>query len=162
MSTKEFPAPRPPAFDPAAVAARTGSGYPSPFREDVVGRVKRALGDAAGLKAFGVNLVRLEPGAWSSQRHWHTLEDELIYVLEGELVLVTDAGEQVLGPGMAAGFPAGKPDGHHLINRSDRPGLYLEVGSRADDDACFYPDIDMEWRRTPDGFAYVHRNGKPY
>jgi uncharacterized cupin superfamily protein len=122
--------PRPPALDPATVAERTGSDYPEPFREAVAGRVKRVLGEPLGLTQFGVNLVTLPPGCWSSQRHWHSHEDEFVFVVAGELTLVTDAGEQVLGPGMAAGFPAGREDGHHLINRSDRPAVYLEVGSR--------------------------------
>ena len=114
-----------PWLDPASVKPRLGSIYPSPFGEKLAGREKRALGDPLGLSQFGVNLVTLAHGSWSSQRHWHTNEDEFIYVLEGEVTLVTDGGETLLGPGMAAGFPAGKPDGHHLINRSGRPARYL-------------------------------------
>ena len=162
MSSSDSRALQPPAFDPAAVPSKTGTGYPEPFREQVLRRSKKLLADAAGLKAFGVNLVRLEPGGWSSQRHWHTHEDELVYVLEGEVVLVTNAGEQILGPGMAAGFPAGKQDGHHFVNRTERAAVYLEIGNRVEADECFYPDIDMEWRMTPAGPAYVHRNGDPY
>ena len=115
-------------LDPVSVTPRVGSTYPAPFGAPLAGREKRALGDALKLTQFGVNLVTLAPGTWSSQRHWHANEDEFIYVLDGEVTLVTDAGEKVLGPGMAAGFPAGKPDGHHLVNRSERPALYLEVG----------------------------------
>ena len=114
--------------DPVSVTPRVGSTYPAPFGAPLAGREKRALGDTLKLTQFGVNLVTLAPGSWSSQRHWHANEDEFIYVLDGEVTLVTDAGEKVLGPGMAAGFPAGKPDGHHLVNRSERPALYLEVG----------------------------------
>jgi uncharacterized cupin superfamily protein len=154
---------RSPAVDPRTVQARRGSSYPAPFRAAVESRAKRPLGDAAGLTQFGVNLVELPPGCWSSQRHWHTHEDEFVYVVEGELVLVTDAGEQVLRPGMAAGFPAGKPDGHHLINRSDRPAVYLEVGSRRDEvDECDYPDIDMAVRQQNGRQMFVRKNGEPY
>jgi uncharacterized cupin superfamily protein len=152
-----------PALDPKTAPRREGSGYPEPFREAVAARSWRTLGDALGLTQFGLNLVTLPPGCWSSQRHWHTHEDELVYMLEGELVLVTDAGEQTLGPGMAAGFPAGKPDGHHLVNRSDRPGVFLVVGTRATGrDETFYPDIDLEWRVRGDREGYVHRSGEPY
>ena len=129
----------------------------------MLGPREAILGDALGLRHFGVNLVRLPPGLWSSQRHWHTHEDEFVYVVEGEVVLVTDAGERVLRAGMVAGFPAGRPDGHHFINRSNRDALFLEVGNRAREDAVFYSDIDMEWRPTPDGEGvYVHRDGTPY
>jgi uncharacterized cupin superfamily protein len=111
-----------------------------------------------------VNLVRLPPGCASSQRHWHTRQDEFVYVLEGELTLVTDAGEQRLTAGMAAGFPAGRPDGHHLVNRSGRDALFLEIGDRSPGDEGEYPDIDMIWR-TVDGdqrYVYLHRDGTPY
>src|SRR5512142_1965965 len=105
-----------PALDPASGPGRRGSGYPEPFRSRMGDRVKRALGDACGLTKFGVNLVTLGPGGQSALRHWHTLEDEFVYVLEGEVVLVTDAGEQRLTAGMCAGYPAGKRDGHHFLN----------------------------------------------
>jgi uncharacterized cupin superfamily protein len=151
------------AIDPATLPARRGSSYPEPFRKEAEGRVKRALGDPSGLTQFGVNLVELPPGCWSSQRHWHSHEDELVYVLQGELTLVTDAGEQPMRPGMAAGFPAGSQDGHHLINRSDRPALYLEVGTRREDvDEVDYPDIDMAVRQGPDGQRFVKKSGEPY
>jgi uncharacterized cupin superfamily protein len=154
---------RPPALDPQSVPARRGSSYPEPFRAQVEGRTKRALGDAVGLSQFGVNLVELQPGCWSAQRHWHTHEDEFVYVLEGELTLVTDAGEQVLRAGMAAGFPAGTPDGHHLINRTDRPAVYLEVGTRHEDvDEVDYPDIDMAVRQHGGRRMFVRKSGEPY
>lgn len=152
----------PPALDPEQVPGRTGSDYPQPFRNAVAARAKRALGEPLGLVHFGVNLVRLPAGCWSSQRHWHTAEDEFVYVLEGELVLVTDAGEQTLGAGMAAGFPAGQADGHHLINRSGRDALYLEVGSRPEVDEVVYSDIDMKLRKTAEGERFVHKDGEPY
>ena len=151
-----------PWLDPASVKPRLGSIYPSPFGEKVAGREKRALGDPLGLSQFGVNLVTLAPGSWSSQRHWHTNEDEFIYVLEGEVTLVTDGGETLLGPGMAAGFPAGKPDGHHLINRSGRPARYLEVSTRADTEVAQYSDIDMVARKEGGRFVFMHKNGEPY
>jgi uncharacterized cupin superfamily protein len=154
---------RSPALDPQTVPARQGSSYPAPFRAEVESRQKRPLGDALGLSQFGVNLVLLPPGCWSSQRHWHTDEDEFVYVLEGELTLVTDAGEQLLRPGTAAGFPAGKADGHHLINRTGRPAIYLEVGSRRDDvDQVDYPDIDMAVRLVDGRQMFVRKSGEPY
>src|SRR5690606_38283862 len=117
---------RAPALDPATVPARTGTIYPDGFKSVVEGRFKQALGNALGLKNFGVNLTRLKPGAASAHRHWHTRQDEFVYILEGEGTLVTDEGEQILGPGMAAGFPAGVENGHHLVNRSAADVVYLE------------------------------------
>ena len=149
-------------LDPARVAARTGSIYPAPFGEPLAGREKRALGDPLGLTQFGVNLVTLAPGSWSSQRHWHAEEDEFIYVLEGEVTLVTDAGAMVLGQGMAAGFPAGRPDGHHLVNRIDRRALYLEVGTRAETEVAQYSDIDMVVRKIDGRFEFTRKTGEPY
>lgn len=154
--------PKSPALDPLSVPARKGSVYRHPYREQLAGREKRALGDALGLKNFGVNLVALGPGDWSSPRHWHSHEDEFIYVLEGELTLVTDAGDQRLTAGMAAGFPAGIKDGHHLVNRSDAPAHYLEIGNRALDDVAQYPDIDLVGRNSPDGRQFTNRKGEPY
>lgn len=140
----------------------TGSTYPEPFAAECRARRKRALGDAAGLTNFGVNLVRLAPGVWSSQRHWHSAQDEFLYVLEGEVVLVTDAGEQTLTPGMAAGFPAGAGDGHHLVNRSAADAVYLEVGDRAKGDDVDYPDIDMLARWFDGVRKFVRKDGTPY
>jgi uncharacterized cupin superfamily protein len=157
------PSLKPPALDPATVAPRTTSGYPTDaMRKQTAGRAKRALGDALGLTTFGVNLTRLEPGAASALRHWHKRQDEFVYVLEGELTLVTDAGEQVLGPGTCAGFPGGVPDGHHLVNRTSGPALYLEVGDRLPGDGAEYPDVDLRVRATPSGWKYVHKDGRPY
>jgi uncharacterized cupin superfamily protein len=150
------------SLDPESVTPRLGSMYPAPFSEPLAGREKRALGDPLQLTQFGVNLVTLAPGSWSSQRHWHANEDEFIYVLEGEVTLVTDAGEETLGPGMAAGFPAGKADGHHLINRSDRAVLYLEVGTRAETEEAQYSDIDMVVRKEGGRFVFMRKNGEPY
>ena len=143
------------------VPGARGSGYPSPFDEPCLERFRRRLGDAAGLTQFGVNLLVLPAGAWSSQRHWHTIEDEFVYVLEGEVTLVTDVGEELLKAGDCAGFPAGVRDGHHLQNRSTRAATVLEIGTRrmADDEA-FYPDIDLH--ALKDDAGYAHRDGRPY
>lgn len=159
MSTDKI---RLPALDPATVAERKGSPYPAEFAQAVAARAKKPLGDAVGLTQFGVNLVTLPPGAWSSQRHWHTREDEFVYVLAGEVTLVTDAGEQVLGSGMAAGFPAGSPNGHCLINRTDRPVLYLEVGTRDSADEARYPDIDMQRGLDGDKRVFTRKDGSPF
>jgi len=138
-----------------------GTDYPPPFDVPCRERFRRRLGDAAGLTQFGVNLLVLPSGAWSSQRHWHTLEDEFVYVLAGEVVLVTDAGEELLKAGDCAGFPAGMPDGHHLQNRSAQAATVLDIGTRrlADDEA-FYPDIDLHALSGDAGYA--HRDGRPY
>jgi uncharacterized cupin superfamily protein len=145
----------------AALPVNVGSGYPAPFDQVCARRVRQHLGDAAGLTDFGVNLLRLPPGAWSSQRHWHSAEDEFIYVLEGEVVLVTDAGEEILRPGDCAGFKAGVHDGHHLQNRSSRDAVVLEVGSRKDaEDEGDYPDIDMRFLKG--GAGYAHKDGTLY
>jgi len=148
-------------IDVAKLKKRTGSGYPSPYDAPMAGRIRQRLGDAAGLTQFGVNLLVLEPGAWSSQRHWHANEDEFVFVLSGDVVLVTDAGEEVLSPGDCAGFPKGKRDGHHLINRSrSKAAICLEVGTRSAVDFCDYPDLDMVID-TKVG-KYTHRDGTPY
>ena len=131
-------------IDIQAAPTRFGTGYPPPYDAPCQDRRRWKLGDAAGLTQFGVNLMRLPPGQWSSQRHWHTDEDEFTYVLEGEAVLVTDAGEQVMRAGDCAGFPAGQANGHQFQNRSDREVVLLEVGSRRPGtDLCYYPDVDM-------------------
>ncbi|WP_434427742.1 cupin domain-containing protein [Nannocystis pusilla] len=135
-----------------------GSGYPAPFDAPCLDRKRVRLGAAAGLSQFGVNLLHLQPGTWSSQRHWHSREDEFIYVLAGEVVLVTNAGETVLRAGDCAGFPHGVADGHHLQNRGTEVAVVLEVGTDDKQDVAEYPDVDL--RATPDG--YVHRDGTPY
>lgn len=138
-----------------------GSRYPAPYDEPCQARFRRRLGDAVGITHFGVNLTCLPPGTWSSQRHWHTDEDEFLYVVEGELVLVTDTGEDILRVGDCAGFKAGVPDAHHLQNRSSRNALYLEVGSRRPQhDAVAYPDIDLI--ALADRAGYAHTNGELY
>lgn len=142
--------------------ARFGSGYPDPFDKPCVEREKKPLGDAFGLSDYGVNLVTLTPGTWSSQRHWHSAEDEFIYVLEGNPTLVTDEGETALEPGMCAGFVAGNANGHHLVNGTEGIVVYLEVGSRCDDDDVDYSDIDMQVKRRGYGGVFTHKDGSPY
>ncbi len=154
--------PRAPALDPAEVAVREGSSYPEAFKEPCRTRTKRVLGDALGLSNFGVNLVTLPPGAWSAQRHWHSHEDEFVYVVAGELTLITDGGEQVLGAGQAAGFPAGKADGHHLVNKGRAPATYLEVGDRPSEDTVTYPDVDLHLESTPESRVFFNKKGEPY
>lgn len=153
-----------PALDPATVAVRSDCGYPEPFRARVVPRVKRALGDALGLTKIGVNLTTLLPGKESSMRHWHSHEDEMVFVLEGEIILCTDAGEQRLTSGMCAGFAAGRPDGHQFCNRSDSPAVYLEISNRdLQDDAVTYPDVDLMHRMNgPHALRFTHKDGSPY
>jgi uncharacterized cupin superfamily protein len=151
-----------PALDPAQVEARIGSAYPEPFKSRVSARRKQRLGDALGLKNFGVNLATIPPGAVSALRHWHSREDEFIYIVSGELILVTHDGEQTLTPGMCAGFPAGKADGHCLVNRSQRDAVYLEVGDRHPEDAVTYPDDDIAGQATPQGRRFTHKDGAPY
>lgn len=146
-------------IDPSTAEKRVGSLYPAPFDVPCRDRERVRLGRAAGLTQFGVNRLRLAPGAWSSQRHWHSHEDELIFVVEGEVVLVTDDGEERLVAGDCAGFRAGNADGHHLQNRSAKDAIVLEVGTSNESvDVTTYPDIDL--RAQPDGF--VHRDGTPY
>jgi uncharacterized cupin superfamily protein len=139
-----------------------GTLYPSPFDQPCRARERRKIGDAAGLKQFGVNVLRLPPGAWSSQRHWHTGSDEFVYVLAGEVVLVTDAGEEILRTGDAAGFKAEDKNGHHLQNRSAEDALILEMGTRVADDTAFYSDIDMVCPAGGRLAMYTRRNGEPY
>ena len=151
-----------PALDPATVPEHRGSGYPEPFRTRMGDRVKRKLGDACGLTRFGVNLVTLGPGGQSALRHWHTLEDEFVCILDGEVVLVTNAGEQVLTRGMCAGYPAGQRDAHHFVNRSAAPATYLEIGNRTDGDNAFYPDDDLMWGEDENGAFGAHKDGRRY
>jgi uncharacterized cupin superfamily protein len=137
--------------DPLSLKPKLGSGYPEPWASLSAGRAKRALGTAAGIARFGVNLTTLEPGVWSSQRHWHSQEDEFVLVLDGEVTLVTDEGETLLTPGMAAGFKGGVENGHCLINKSDKPATVLEIGDRLPKDIVHYSDVDMRTADDADG-----------
>ena len=155
-----------PKIDVPSLPIVTGSGYPKPFGAPCRARENTRLGLAAGRTQFGGTRTRLPPGAWSSPRHWHELEDEFIYVIEGEVVLIEDDGEQILRPGDAAGFRAGVRVGHHLVNRSGEDAVLLTVGSRNDADLGEYPDIDMKFSAgrysTPAGGGFTRKDGTPY
>jgi uncharacterized cupin superfamily protein len=147
-----------PKIDIAAAFERKGSSYPPPHDAPCAERVRKRLGDVAGLSDFGVNLLTLPPGVWSSQRHWHTAEDEFVFVVSGEVVLVTDEGETILRAGDCAGFPKGIANGHKLVNRSSTNAVCLEVGTRTAEDVCTYSDIDLVL--GPSGLK--HKDGRPY
>jgi uncharacterized cupin superfamily protein len=149
-----------PKIDIDKAPTRFGTAYPPPFDAPCRDRRRWKLGDVAGLTQFGVNLMRLAPGVWSSQRHWHTAEDEFVWIVSGEVVLVTDEGEEVLRAGDCAGFKAGVANGHQIQNRSDAEAVLLEIGTRAPAvDRSDYPDLDMIV--GPDE-VYRHRDGTPY
>ena len=150
----------PKRIDPNTLPETVGTLYPPPFDKPCRARCRKKLGDAAGLTQYGVNLLRLPPGAWSSQRHWHKEQDEFVYIVSGEVVLVTDAGEEVLKAGDCAGFKAGDKDGHHIQNRSNTDALLLEIGTRTATDSGEYSDIDMAFQT--DGPMYIHKDGTPY
>jgi uncharacterized cupin superfamily protein len=149
-----------PKIDISTVPERKGVGYPLPFAAPCAERIRRRLGDAGGLRDFGVNLMTLPPGNWSSQRHWHSHEDEFVYILEGELILIEDGGESVLRKGDCATFAKNSGNGHHMINRSSTVAVYLEVGSRQPEDLTTCSDIDM-MSSNSDG-RFVHKDGTPY
>jgi len=151
-----------PKIDIASLPVDSRSSYPEPFNRVVEGRSRKRLGNAAGLDQFGVNLTTLKPGAASALRHWHEKEDEFVYVLEGELVLIDDGGETVLKPGDAAGFKASVRNGHHLVNKSTRDAVYLEIGTRSKHERAEYSDVDMLVIRDDKGARYTHKDGRPY
>jgi uncharacterized cupin superfamily protein len=151
-----------PKIDISKLPTDTRTGYPPPYDRAVVGRERKRVGNAADLDQFGVNLTTLKPGASSALRHWHEREDEFVYVLEGELVLIEDGGETLLKPGDAAGFKANSRNGHHLVNKTDRNATYLEVGTRSKHERVEYPEADLMVVRDDKGLRYTHRNGDPY
>ena len=144
-------------INPEQITERKSTNYPEAFKHLVSERSKKRLGDAAGLKNFGVNLVSLEPGSWSSIRHWHSRQDEFIYVIQGPLTLVTDEGEEILQTVAMAGFPAGQANGHHFINNSDAIATYLEIGDRTIGDRVSYPDADLVANFTEQGWQFKRR-----
>ncbi len=155
--------PRPVAIRAADAPLRAkASNYPEPFASRMQGREKRPLGDLFGLTNFGVNLTRLKPGAQSALRHAHTKQDEFVYILEGRPTLVTDAGRTTLEPGLCAGFKAGTGDAHHLVNETQADVVYLEIGDRTPGDAGRYPDDDIEALKVEGGWAFAHKDGRPY
>jgi uncharacterized cupin superfamily protein len=149
-----------PKLDLSTIAERRGTDYPDAYATEPGPRMRQRLGDAGGLTQFGVNRLELPAGSWSSQRHWHSVEDEFVCVLVGEVVLVTDEGEEILKAGDCAAFPANTPNGHHLINRSAGMAVCLEVGGRSTRDRVVYSDIDMV--SEPGSHGYAHRDGTPY
>jgi uncharacterized cupin superfamily protein len=151
-----------PKIDIDSISAQTGTNYPEAFRKVVAGRERKRLGNAVGLDQFGVNLTTLKPGAASSLRHWHETEDELVYMLEGEVVLVEDEGETVLKAGDAAGWKANSRNGHHLINRSSRDAVFLEIGTRSAADRADYSDVDLCVVKDESGIRYFRKSGAPY
>jgi uncharacterized cupin superfamily protein len=151
-----------PKIDIAKIPLDTRTNYPSPYDRVVFGRERKRLGNAAGLDQFGVNLTTLKPGAASSLRHCHEMEDEFVYILEGEVVLIEDEGEVLLKPGDAAGFKADSGNGHQLVNRTTRDVVYLEIGTRSKHERVDYADVDMLVVRDDSGARYTHKNGEPY
>lgn len=149
-----------PKIDLDAIEQTNRTGYPPPFSDDVKGRWYRRLGPPSGLSEIGVSHVVLEPGAWSSQRHWHNGLDEFVVMLEGEAVLVEEDGETVLRPGDCAAFPKDAANGHHLVNRSERPCAFLAIDNRRGEGDCHYPDIDLVYDAAAK--RYTHRDGTPY
>jgi len=152
----------PKRIDSKTLPVHTGTYYPPPFDQPCRARERKRLGDAAGLTQFGINELRLPPGAWSSQRHWHIKGDEFVYVLAGEVVLVTDEGEEILHRGDSAGFKACDSNGHHFQNRSESEAVLLEIGTRVAGDGAYYPDIDMVHPADGKPGMYTHCDGTPY
>jgi len=148
--------------DPREVPEDGSTAYPAAYRPLVAKRFRRRLGNAAGITNFGVNLTRIAPGGQSAARHWHTKQDEFIYVVEGEPTLLTNAGRTRLAPGMCAAFPAGAQDGHCLLNETDRDVLYLEIGDRTPGDGAQYPDDDLVALFVDGKWRYTRKNGTPY
>lgn len=149
-------------IDPENIPQRTASNYPEQFQPRIIGRIKQALGDAVGIKNFGVNLVKLMLGSCSALRHWHSKQDEFIYVIEGEITLIANEGEQILTPGMMAGFPVEKADGHQLVTKSNQIVTYLEVGDRSPGDEANYPDDDLIAKATENGWIFLRKDGNKY
>ena len=149
-------------LDLTKVPVKTGSIYPAPYGEMMAGRSSKRLGDAGGLTQFGVNLVTLAPGALSSLRHWHLVEDEFVMVTQGSCIMITDAGETVMGPGDCAAFPANSGDGHHFINRSTEPAVFLVVGSKSAREVATYSDVDLMVTMQAGRASFTLKDGSPY
>ena len=149
-------------LDPKTITPRVGTNYPAEHAAVIAGREKRVLGDSFGLTQFGVNLTTLQPGSWSAHRHWHEREDEFVFVVDGELTLVDDLGEHVLVKGACAGFKAGVANGHCLMNRSDKPATYVEIGTRSPEEVAHYPDIDMKATKSAGKFSMTRKDGSAF
>lgn len=139
----------------------TGNGYPPPFNEIAMTRTKWKVSDHAGLTQYGVNITTLPPGEWSAQRHWHEQEDEFTYILSGELVLITDDGDEIVRAGDMMGFPAGVNNGHHLVNRSDKNAVYMEIGTRILNEVAHYPDVDLHVEMKDGVDVFTRKDGTP-
>ena len=151
-----------PKIDTSKAAVRTIAAYPGGLHKGTEGRTKVLLGDVIGLTQFGVNLTRLEPGAVSAQRHWHENEDEFVYVVEGEVTLIEDDGETILRAGDCAGWKAGSPVGHCLVNKSDKAAAFIEIGTRAPNERCHYPDVDLHMKKDDGHVRFTRKNGESY
>lgn len=151
-----------PVIDQTKCPVKTGSIYPEPYASMMQGRSSLRLGDAGGLTQFGANLVMLEPGALSSLRHWHLNEDEFVWIVEGECTLVQDSGEVVMRPGDCAAFPAGSTDGHHFVNRTDRPAKFLVVGSKAKREVATYSDVDLKVEMEGGKARFTYKDGSDF
>ena len=147
-----------PKIDLDALEQTNSTGYPPPFNEPVAGRWQRKVAEAGGLTELGARHVVLKPGAWSSQRHWHDGEDELLVMLTGSAILVEDEGETEMGPGDIAVWPKGVSNGHHLINRGTEPCSFVCVSAGTEAGGA-YSDIDMKWTLEA---GFVHKDGTPY
>lgn len=148
--------------DTNAVEQRRGTIYPPALAAGFDNRIKRFMTDALGLTQFGINMTTIEPGAQSSHRHWHVKEDECVYMLSGEAWLVTETGDTLLTAGMAAGFPAGEANAHHLVNRSQAPATYLEIGTRSPDETVTYADVDLKMVKSGGPYKMMHKSGEAY
>ena len=149
-----------PKVDLSQIEQTNRTGYPTPYADDVAGRRYRRVGQASGLTELGASHVVLEPGAWSSQRHWHEGIDEMVIMLEGEAVLIEDGGETIMRPGDCATFAKDVANGHHLINRSDAPCVFIAIDSRRDEGDCHYPDVDLHYESATD--RMTHKDGSDY
>jgi uncharacterized cupin superfamily protein len=151
-----------PKLDLNTIVEKGGTGYPAQYAAVTNGRFRKRLGDAGGLTQFGVNQCRLEPGSGSSVRHWHHNQDELVYMLSGEAVLIEDDGETILRAGDVATFKAGVPNGHTIVNRGTMDAIFLEVGTRTSDEIAEYPDVDMRAEQIAGVMRFTHKDGSPF
>ena len=151
-----------PKLDLTKVPVKSGSIYPEPYAAMMQGRSSLRLGDAGGLTQFGVNLVTQHPGALSSLRHWHLHEDEFVMVTAGRCTLITDAGETEMGPGDCAAFPAGRPDGHHFVNRSAEMAQFLVVGTKAPQEVATYSDVDLRVEMAAGRARFTYKDGSDW
>ncbi len=135
--------------------------YPGKLAQPFEGRSTQSLGAESGLTQYGVNIVRIEPGAPSSLRHYHTQQDEFLMMTEGKLVLIDDDGEHEMLPGDCASFPAGDANGHQLVNRTNAPAAFLVVGTHTPTETAVYSDIDMMVKVDQDGFNFTRKDGSP-